>query len=91
MRKVLGETMQQLFVLLSKTFAIQVGIAFLIAVPISWYFMSEWLSTFAFKFGLSAREFLLSGAMALTIALGSVSYRVVKVALLNPARTLKDE
>jgi putative ABC transport system permease protein len=90
-RKVLGASMPQLFVLLSKTFAIQVGIAFLIAVPISWYFMSEWLSTFAFKFGLSAREFLLSGAMALTIALGSVSYRVVKVALLNPARTLKDE
>jgi putative ABC transport system permease protein len=90
-RKVLGASIPQLFVLLSKTFVVQVGIAFLIAVPISWYFMSEWLSTFAFKFGLGAGEFLLAGAMALIIALGSVSYRVVKATMLNPALTLKDE
>jgi putative ABC transport system permease protein len=90
-RKVLGASIPQLFILLSKTFVFQVGIAFLIAVPISWYFMSQWLNTFAFKFGLGVGEFLLAGAMALIIALGSVSYRVVKTATLNPATTLKDE
>jgi len=90
-RKVLGASITQLFILLSKTFVIQVGVAFLIAVPISWYFMSKWLSTFAFKFGLGAGEFLVAGGVALLIALGSVSYRVVKAATLNPAHTLKDE
>ena len=90
-RKVLGASISQLFVLLSKTFVIQVGIAFLIAIPISWYFMSEWLSTFAFKFDLGVSEFALAGISALLIALLSVSYRVINAATLNPAHTLKDE
>ena len=90
-RKVLGASVGQLFVLLSKTFVIQVAIAFLVAVPISWYFMSEWLNTFAFKFDLGVAEFAVAGISALLIALLSVSYRVIKATLLNPAHTLKDE
>lgn len=90
-RKVLGASIPQLFILLSKTFVVQVGIAFLIAVPISWYFMSEWLNSFAFKFGLGVSEFLMAGCVALFIALASVSYRVAKASTLNPAQTLKDE
>jgi putative ABC transport system permease protein len=90
-RKVLGASIPQLFVLLSKTFVVQVGIAFLIAVPLSWYFMNGWLDSFAFKFGLGAGEFLTAGGSALLIALVSVSYRVIKAATLNPASTLKDE
>lgn len=90
-RKVLGASISQLFVLLSKTFVLQVGIAFLIATPVSWYFMSGWLNTFAFKFNLGISEFALAGFSALFIAVLSVSYRVIKATLQNPAHTLKDE
>jgi putative ABC transport system permease protein len=90
-RKVLGASVFQLFILLSKTFVAQVGIAFIIAVPIAWFFMSEWLNTFAFKFELGAGEFLIAGAITLLIALVSVSYRVLYAASLNPADTLKTE
>lgn len=90
-RKVLGASIIDLFILLSRTFVLQVLIAFIIAVPISWYVMSDWLDTFAFKFDLGPAEFLTGGAAALAIALVSVSYRVLKAATLNPATTLKDE
>jgi len=90
-RKVLGATVVDLFLLLSKTFALQVMVAFLIAAPIAWYFMNQWLDNFAFKFSMGVKEFAIAGVAALLIALFSVSYRVVKAALLNPASTLKDE
>ena len=90
-RKVLGASMMDLFILLSKTFALQVVIAFVIAAPISWYFMKGWLDNFAFKFELGITQFLLAGGAALLIAIGSVSYRVIKASMINPANTLKDE
>lgn len=90
-RKVLGASLLDLFVLLSGTFVFQVLVAFAIAAPISWYFMSGWLNNFAFRFDLGLSEFIIAGVGTLFIALASVSYRVIKAALLNPANTLKDE
>ncbi len=90
-RKVLGASMGDLFILLSKTFVYQVGIAFLIATPLAWFFMNDWLSNFAYQFEMGAEEFAIAGISALVIALASVSYRVIKAAGINPANTLKDE
>ena len=90
-RKVLGASILDLFLLLSKTFVLQVIVAFLIAAPVSWYLMDDWLNNFAFRFDLSIVEFLLAGVVALVIALVSVSYRVAKATLHNPVNTLRSE
>lgn len=90
-RKVLGASVMELFLLLSKTFALQVLLAFLIATPLSWYLMNKWLDSFAFRFDLGVKEFIIAGLAALLIALISVSYRVVAATLLNPVNTLRRE
>ncbi len=90
-RKVLGATRYSLFILLSTTFAKQVFFAFLIAAPISWYFMDAWLDNFAYAFNLGLLEFLVAGLAALLVALISVSYRVVKTTSINPSQTLRSE
>lgn len=90
-RKVLGASGLNLFVLLSRTFILQVLVSFLIATPLAWYTMRQWLAGFAFQFGLGATEFLTAGLAAVFIATASVSYRVIKATLLNPAVTLKNE
>lgn len=76
-RKVLGASGLNLFVLLSSSFVKQVMIAFLIATPLSWYIMKEWLKVFEYKITLHAGIFLLAGMLALLIALVTVSYRTL--------------
>lgn len=90
-RKVLGASVGDLFLLLAKTFVLQVLLAFIIAIPVSWYLMDDWLNNFAFRFQMGAKEFLIAGLVAVVIAILSVSYRVVKAALLNPVHTLRTE
>ncbi|GAA0188181.1 ABC transporter permease [Fulvivirga kasyanovii] len=90
-RKVLGASVADLFLLLAKTFVLQVLLAFVIAIPVSWYLMNDWLNNFAFRFEMGAKEFLIAGLVAVIIAILSVSYRVVKAALLNPVNTLRTE
>lgn len=90
-RKVLGASVKDLFLLLSKTFIIQVLIAFAIAAPIAWFAMSRWLDNFAFQFNLSLLEFIIGGLAAIFIAIISISYKVLQASFLNPAGTLKEE
>ncbi|MTI21868.1 FtsX-like permease family protein [Fulvivirga sp. RKSG066] len=90
-RKVLGASVRDLFMLLSKTFVVQVFIAFIIAVPIAWYMMNAWLDNFAYRFNLGVSEFLIGGISALLISMISISYKVLKAAYLNPAGTLKED
>lgn len=90
-RKILGASVKDLFVLLATTFIAQVLIAFAIATPIAWYAMSKWLDNFAFKFNLGIEEFLLGGIVALGITVISISYKILRTAYLNPAGTLKEE
>lgn len=91
LRKVLGASVFNLFMLLSKTFAFQVIIAFVIAAPIAWFVMSDWLESFAVRFPLGLTEFAIAGVSALIVAIASVSYRVLKTTTLNPAETLRSE
>jgi ABC-type antimicrobial peptide transport system permease subunit len=90
-RKVLGATISQITFLLSKDFLILVGIAFVIATPIAYYFTQEWLKDFAYKIGTRFDLFMLAGASAIVIALLTVSYKTIKAALENPVKSLRSE
>jgi putative ABC transport system permease protein len=90
-RKVLGASGLNLFLLLSSSFAKQVGIAFLIATPLAWYMMKEWLKVFEYKISLHPGIFLLSGLIALLIALATISYRTFKATRGNPVNSLRQE
>lgn len=90
-RKVLGASMGSVVVLLSKDFTRLIFIAFILAVPLSWYLMDNWLQGFAYRVPLGADVFLLSGLSALVISWITVSYQSVKAALMNPVKSLRSE
>ncbi len=90
-RKVLGSTDTGIFVLLSKSFAKWVLAANLIAWPIAYLVLSSWLESFAYHINISIAIFVLSGVMALAIALLTVGYQAVKAASANPADCLRYE
>lgn len=90
-RKVLGASVRGLVLLLSGEFTKLVLIAMVIGVPITWYAMSEWLAGFDYRIEIDWRVFLGTGLIALLIAFLTVSSQAVKAALLNPAKTLKNE
>ena len=90
-RKVLGASVSNLVLMLSKEFALLVGIANLIAWPIAYYAMHRWLQDFAYRIDLEIWAFVLSGFLALFIALTTVSYQAWKVARTNPVDALRYE
>jgi putative ABC transport system permease protein len=78
-------------VLLSKDFLALVGLGFLIAIPVAWYVMNRWLENFAYHINIRLSIFLLSGAIALLIALATVSWQSIRAAIANPAKSLRTE
>ncbi|MDJ1467863.1 ABC transporter permease [Xanthocytophaga flava] len=90
-RKVLGASVQQIIVLLSRDFIRLVGISFVLASPIAWWVMSRWLENFAYRTGLSWWIFVVAGIAATGIALLTISYQAVKAALTNPVKALRTE
>ena len=90
-RKVLGANASTLFTLLSKDFLVLVLIAFLLASPLAWLAMHGWLQNFAYHVEVEWWVFLLAGAMALLIALLTVSVQAIKVAIANPVKSLRTE
>ncbi|MFC1887200.1 ABC transporter permease [Candidatus Cloacimonadota bacterium] len=90
-RKVLGSTVIEILVHLSKDFARLILLANIIAWPIAYFAMKHWLQYFAYKTGLSIWVFLLSGFAALLIALLTISVQTVKAAMSNPADVLQYE
>ncbi|OZI06728.1 cell division protein FtsX [Siphonobacter sp. BAB-5385] len=90
-RKVLGATELQLVALLSSDFIRLIGIAFLIAVPIAWYVMNQWLEGFAYRSSLSIWIFLGAGVASLCIALLTISSQAIRAAAMNPVKSLKSE
>lgn len=90
-RKVLGASIMSIITLLSKEFLKLVGIAFLIAAPVSYYFMDSWLQDFENRTNINVMVFLLAGTMAVVIAWVTMSFQSWNAARINPARSLKDE
>ncbi|WP_128545978.1 ABC transporter permease [Larkinella soli] len=90
-RKVLGATVLSIVSLLSKDFLKLVGVAFVIAVPIGWYAMDQWLQEYANRISIEWWVFALAGGLAGSFALITVSAQSVKAALMNPVKSLRSE
>jgi ABC-type antimicrobial peptide transport system permease subunit len=90
-RKVLGASVTSITTLLSKEFVRLVGLSILIATPIAWWAANSWLSKFAYRISVGWSVFLLAGALALLIALVTVSFQAIKAALANPIKGLRTE
>ncbi|SFD80974.1 ABC transporter permease [Spirosoma endophyticum] len=90
-RKVLGASVVSIVSLLSKDFLKLVLVAIVIASPLAWYSMQQWLQNFAYKIDIEWWVFALSGMLAVGIALLTVSFQSVKAALMNPVKSLRSE
>jgi len=90
-RKVLGATVVNIVTLLNKDFLKLVLVGFIIAVPVAWYAMNQWLADFAYRIEIGPGIFALAGVAALLIALLTVSWQSVKAALANPVESLRTE
>ena len=90
-RKVLGATVANLWQLLSKDFIVLVIISCLIAAPIAWYFMNNWLQKYTYRTEISWWIYVAAGIGALTITLLTVSFQAIKAALMNPVKSLKSD
>ena len=90
-RKVLGASLADIVVLLSKGFAALVLVAFVVAVPLAYFVLERWLQNFAYRINLGMGTFVLAGVLALGIALATVSYQSIKAALADPVRSLRHE
>jgi putative ABC transport system permease protein len=90
-RKVLGSSQTGIILLLSKDFVKLVSIAILIAVPLCWWVMSDWLRGFAYRIPIGPTVFLESGMIALSIALATVTGQALRAAMANPVRSLRNE
>jgi len=90
-RKVLGASVPGIVSLLSKDFLKLVLIAAVIASPLAWYFMHQWLQDFAYRINIGWWVFGVAGAIALFIALFTVSFRAIRAAMANPVKSLRTE
>lgn len=90
-RKVLGASVGSIVTLLSKDFLKLVLIAILIASPIAWYAMNQWLQDFAYKTDIEWWVFALAGLLAVIIAFVTISFQSIRAALMNPVKSLKTE
>lgn len=90
-RKVIGASISSVALLLTKDFLKLVAIAFLIATPIAWYFLNEWLQNYATHVSLSPLFFLGAGLLATLIAFITVGTRTIKAASANPVKSLRTE
>jgi putative ABC transport system permease protein len=90
-RKVLGASVSNVVLLLSKEFALLVLLANIVAWPLAWYAMQGWLQGFAYRIDINWWMFALAGGSALLIALLTVSIQAIKAALANPVEALRYE
>lgn len=90
-RKVLGASVVSIITMLSKDFLKLVLVSALIAFPLAWYLMNNWLKKYAYRIEIEWWVFLIAGVMAAVIALLTVSYQSIKAALMNPIKSLKSD
>ncbi|MCB0850688.1 MAG: FtsX-like permease family protein, partial [Bacteroidetes bacterium] len=90
-RKILGASVAQITILVSRELSFLVLIAFVIAAPIAWYMMNEWLAEFAYRIQIGGMTFLLAGVMMMGITILTISYNSIRAARENPVNALRDE
>jgi len=90
-RKVMGATVTNILNLLSKEFLVLILISFLIAAPLTWYFMNKWLQGFAYRTSIYWWVFAMAGVLAILIALTTISFQALKAAMANPVKSLRSE
>jgi putative ABC transport system permease protein len=91
MRKVLGASVPNIVAMLSKDFLWLVLLGFVVAVPVTWYYMNEWLANFAYKTEIGFSIFAIAGALTILISLVTVSVQALKAALANPVKSLRND
>jgi hypothetical protein len=87
----MGASVSSILVLLSKEFVRLVIVAFVLATPLTWFFMNQWLQTFAYKVDISWVIFLAGFVAIVVIVLMTIAYRALLAARANPAITLRTE
>jgi len=90
-RKVLGASVKSIFFLITKDFILLVVISCVIASPVAFYFLSNWLQGYYYHISINPLVFLISAAGAILIAVATISVQAVKAALMNPVRSLQTE
>ena len=90
-RKVLGASVQNVLYILSKDFITLVLIAFVIAVPVTWFIMHNWLQDFAYRINIQIWVFAVAGILAVMIALLTIGIQAFKAAVANPVKSLRTE
>jgi ABC-type antimicrobial peptide transport system permease subunit len=90
-RKVLGASAAGIAGLIATDFLKLVALAILIATPVAWYIMSEWLKSYAYRIEISWWVFVLAGLLATLIAAVTVSFQSIRAALMNPVKSLRSE
>src|SRR5258708_867415 len=91
LRKILGASVINLWLMLSKDFVLLVIISIGIAVPVAYYLMNEWLQKYEYRTPMAWWTFVIAGAGALLITFFTVSYQSIKTALTNPVKSLRSE
>src|SRR5436853_6580943 len=90
-RKVLGANAGSIVYLFSKEFILLITIAFVISVPISWYFMHQWLQDYVYRINISWWIFCIGGIISILIAITTISFQAIKTAIANPVASLRTE
>ncbi|MFI5131514.1 MAG: ABC transporter permease [Chitinophagales bacterium] len=90
-RKVLGASVSNILLLLSKDFVKPVLIASIIAFPVAWWVMNKWLQDFSYRIDIGWSVFVIAASVALVIALVTVSFQAIKAAIANPVKSLRTE
>lgn len=90
-RKVLGASVSSILGLLSVEFLKLIGIAFLLAIPVSWYFIHNWLQDFAYRIEVEPMVFVITAVATLLIVLITISWQSLKAAFMNPVKSIRSE
>ncbi len=90
-RKVLGASVANLWRLLSREFVLLVAVSCIIAVPIAWYYLDEWLANYDYRIAISWLVFAAAAILALAITIMTVSFQAIKAATTNPVESLRTE
>lgn len=90
-RKILGAAVSRIVVLISKEFIILISIAFVVSVPVGYYFINKWLQDFAYRINIGWWMFVFAGALIIGIALLTMSFHAIKAAITNPVKNLRTD